>query len=228
MARARHTQPAVHPLRRRASRSERGVCLAAGGSFGGRGVAAAAATRSLPLLPSALCPPPAAGPLSLQFLLRDWQLSWAQKRGEIRVRYPVRAMASAKRQRRHHFPRPPEGGRPEQKARQAEGRRARIRRRGVSSNAWFMICRMVRVSACLDAAARRRPMTLLSPSRPSPVGAGHRLHTTHSNPPPCPSMLGTQRSPLPSPPLEPPPPPSFSRQALGQTTPRLPSAHPLL
>lgn len=119
-------------------------------------------------------------------------------------------MASAKRQRRHHFPRPP-GGRPEQKARQAEGRRARIRRRGVSSNAWFMICRMVRVSACLDAAARRRPMTLLSPSRPSPVGAGHRLHTTHSNPPPCSSMLGTQRSPLPSPPLEPPsplPPPS--------------------
>lgn len=110
-------------------------------------------------------------------------------------------MASAKTQRPHHFSRPP-GGRPEQKARQAEGE-GQGYDEGVSSNAWFMICRMVRVSACLDAAARRRPMTLLSPSRPSPVGWSSLAHHPLEPTPPCSSMLGTQRSPLPSSPLSP-------------------------
>lgn len=39
-------------------------------------------------------------------------------------------MASAKRQRPHHFPRPPPGGRPEQKARQAEGEKGKDTMKG--------------------------------------------------------------------------------------------------
>lgn len=159
--------------------------------------------------PFVLRPPPAAGPLSLQLLLRDWQqFLGAEKR---RDQSTVSREGNGKRKKAETalFSTPPPGGRPEQKARQAEGEKGKDTMKGgvvkrmvhdLQDGPCVSLPRRGCKASANDTLVARRA----KPSRRWSSLAHHPLE-----PPPCSSMLGTQRSPLPSPPLEPPlPPPS--------------------
>lgn len=177
--------------------------------------------------PFVLHPPPAAGPLSLQLLLRDWQqFLGAEKR---RDQSTVSREGNGKRKKAAtaSFSTPPPGGRPEQKAKQAEGEKGKDTMKGgvvkrmvhdLQDGPCVSLPRRGCKASANDTLVARRA----KPSRRWSSLAHHPLER-----PPAPACSAHNAPP--SPPLpSSPPSPSFSHRALGQTTPRLPSAHPLL
>lgn len=164
------------------------------------------------------------GPLSLQLLLRDWQqFLGAEKR---RDQSTVSREGNGKRKNAEtpSFSTPPGGG-------GRSKRRGRRRGKGKDTMKGGVVKRMVHdlqdgpcVSlprrGCKASANDTLVAEQAKPSRRWSSLAHHPLEPT----PPAPACSAHNAPPSPRAPL----PPSFSRQALGQTTPRLPSAHPLL
>lgn len=166
------------------------------------------------------------GPLSLQLLLRDWQqfLGAEKRRDQSTVSREGNGNGKRKNAETPSFSTPPGGG-------GRSKRRGSRRGKGKDTMKGGVVKRMVHdlqdgpcVSlprrGCKASANDALVAEHAKPSRRWSSLAHHPLEPS----PPAPACSAHNAPPSP----RAPPPPSFSRQALGQTTPRLPSAHPLL